>query len=61
MNIVGTLKGNKYRDFIEDIIAVCKKHKLSISHEDVGGAFVIHKFNDYDVEWLKQYIVRTQE
>jgi hypothetical protein len=38
--------------FIAEIEAVCKKHGLGISHEDVHGAFVIEAYNE-DSGWLE--------
>lgn len=38
--------------FIEDIKQVCLKHNMSISHEDTGGAFVIEKYFDDNIDWL---------
>jgi hypothetical protein len=38
--------------FLADVLEVCKKHGLSISHEDGHGAFEIVAYNDYYVEWL---------
>lgn len=40
--------------FIEEIIAVCKKHGMSISHEDGHGAFVIeNEDNERNFDWLR--------
>jgi len=44
--------------FIEDIIAVYKKHGMAISHEDSEGAFIIEPFDfnehtDLNCEWLR--------
>lgn len=38
--------------FLNDIRQVCEKHKLSISHEDGHGSFIIEKFNDVNLVWL---------
>lgn len=38
------------RAFINEIIAVCQKHKLWIDHEDSHGAFLIEPFGEHD-EW----------
>lgn len=38
--------------FLQEIAEVCKKHGLSISHEDAHGAFVIEKYDDGDVKRL---------
>ena len=41
------------KEFIDEIIKVMKKHKLSISHEDSHGAFIIEKYDEYNIKWLK--------
>lgn len=40
-------------DFIEEVISVCKKHRMSISHEDEHGAFEIEPFSESDADWLR--------
>ena len=40
------------KKFLEDIDEVCKKHNLSISHEDYMGAFLIEEYNKDNIEWL---------
>lgn len=40
--------------FLADVIAVCKKHGMSISHEDHHGGFVIERFDESTAEWLLQ-------
>lgn len=40
--------------FLLEIIDVCKKHGLSISHEDSQGGFIIEPYSEYDVEWIRQ-------
>ena len=42
----------KIDDFLKDIIKVCVKHKLTISHEDSHGGFEIEKFNADNIDWL---------
>ena len=39
--------------FLEEIEQVCRKHNLSISHEDGQGRFIIEKFNERLMEILK--------
>ena len=39
--------------FLDDIIEVCKKHGLSISHEDCHGAFCIEEYCEENIEWLR--------
>ena len=43
---------NAMENFLKDIDVVCKKHNLSISHEDYMGAFVIEEYNEDNIEWL---------
>lgn len=39
--------------FLEEINEVCRKHGMSISHEDTHGAFIIDRLDDErDLEWL---------
>jgi hypothetical protein len=40
-------------DFFNEIETVCKKHGLSISHQDNGGAFEIVKYSPQYMEWLR--------
>lgn len=47
------IENKKVDNFLEDIIKICKKHNLSISHEDNGGSFIIE---DYDIE-LSQWLL----
>jgi hypothetical protein len=41
-------------DFINDIEEVCKKHSLSISHEDGHGSFIIEEYKESNIKWLSQ-------
>jgi len=43
----------KIDSFLDDVIAVCRKHKLSISHEDGHGAFIVQDLDDHDLKWLR--------
>jgi quinol monooxygenase YgiN len=45
-------KLEKAKQFIEEILGVCRKFNLSISHEDGHGTFLIEEYNDYDADWL---------
>ena len=42
----------KVEEFIQEILAVCEKHGLSISHEDGHGSFEIEEYNEHNCEWL---------
>lgn len=39
--------------FVKEIEGVCKKHNLSISHEDYQGGFIIEPFDKKLMEWFK--------
>jgi hypothetical protein len=55
-------KENKEIDlFIQEILALCKKHGFSIAHEDTHGSFVIEKYNDYDSEWFEAAMINIKE
>ena len=45
--------------FIDDVIDVCKKHGMSIAHEDDHGAFIIEYYSDINIEWLENAAVDT--
>ncbi len=38
--------------FLEEVIEVCRKHELSISHEDGHGSFLVEKDYSSNYEWL---------
>jgi len=40
--------------FLKDLVAVCCKHSLSLSHEDTQGAFRVVPLNEEDINTLFQ-------
>jgi len=46
------LENENIDKFLLDIKDVCKKHNLSISHEDGQGAFEIKTYNESLMDWL---------
>jgi hypothetical protein len=38
--------------FLDEIVEVCKKYKLSIAHEDHHGAFIIEEYSKTNIDWL---------
>lgn len=42
----------KVDEFLLDVIAVCKKHKMSLGHEDGGGCFIVGRCDEFSDEWL---------
>lgn len=47
--------------FLSDIFDVCRKHHLSISHEDGHGAFEIDDFIESNLKWLENANDNTKE
>ncbi|MGV4321231.1 hypothetical protein [Bacillus mojavensis] len=47
------MKKEKVEKFLEEIEKVCKEHNMSISHEDGHGAFIIERFDESNIGWLK--------
>jgi hypothetical protein len=43
---------DEVKAFLAEILEVCKRHELSLSHEDVGGAFRVHQWNVRDNNWV---------
>ena len=43
--------------FIEEILAVCRKHGLSIAHEDSQGAFIVELYSNIAAQWLSDALV----
>ena len=40
--------------FIEEVIALGKKHNLSIAHEDEHGGFIICKYSKLYADWFRE-------
>ncbi len=38
--------------FLQDISKVCEQHHMSISHEDIHGAFIVEDYSQDNIEWL---------
>jgi|DEB19_MinimDraft_3_1074340.scaffolds.fasta_scaffold620321_1 hypothetical protein len=43
--------------FMQELEALYKKYDLSIAHEDQGGGFIIEKYSDFNMEWMKDCTV----
>lgn len=48
----GEIENPKIDAFLDEIMAVCERHGLAISHEDGHGAFEIVDIKDGDLDWL---------
>lgn len=40
--------------FLDEIEQVCKKHGFSLSHEDSHGNFIVERYDDFFIDWLKK-------
>lgn len=40
-------------NFFNDIEEVCKKHNLSIAHEDGHGSFLIETYSEFNMKMLR--------
>lgn len=47
------IESPKIDTFLLEIESVCRKHNLSLSHEDYHGAFEVTEFDETFVDWLK--------
>jgi len=55
------MENEKVDAFLLEVIEVCKKHGLSISHEDNHGSFEVGLFDQANIEWLMDASDRTQK
>ena len=39
-------------NFLDEVIKVCKKHGMSISHEDTHGSFIVTPYKEWITEWF---------
>ncbi len=46
--------------YLEELLQVGRKHGLSLSHEDGHGAFIIEKWDELNVAWLKAAVDKTE-
>ena len=52
-------KSSKVKDFINEVIELCKKYKFSISHEDIHGAFLICNYDEKNIDWFRHAFDKT--
>lgn len=64
---LGEGSGGKVEDpavdaFLEEIIAVCKKHGMCIGHEDGHGSFLVHReIIEHNLGWLRAAAIAKAE
>ena len=42
--------------FVDELDLLCKKYDISISHEDVHGAFIIENYSAQNIEMIRKSI-----
>lgn len=48
--------------FLNEVLAVCRKHNMSLGHEDgQGGFIVVRGFAERDAEWLMAAMFETNQ
>lgn len=52
MNVVITKK--KAAAFKREVVEVCRKHGISISHQDNHGAFMLEELSEDLIRWFMQ-------
>lgn len=53
MNLKEKMNKMKPYQFINKICELSKEYDLSISHQDSHGAFIIEKYDEVNIDWLK--------
>jgi hypothetical protein len=38
--------------FLDEYIAICRRHMLCLSHEDSGGSFIVTKIDGDLLDWV---------
>ena len=51
-------ENNLYKDvntdnFYKDLEQLYRKYNISISHQDGHGAFILEKFDQFNLDWIK--------
>lgn len=49
-------------EFLRDVMEVCRKHQMSLGHEDDHGAFIVYRdLKDSHIQWLMAAMVGDPE
>lgn len=43
---------DKVDAFLKEIVEVCRKHKMSLAHEDSQGGFIVQNYREDNILWL---------
>ena len=47
------VKDDVIDEFLNEVENLCRKYGLVLSHEDTHGAFIVMKFKEENIQWLK--------
>lgn len=50
---------DKVEEFLKEIDELCRKYGLSIAHEDGHGAFIIESYDEFNIKWLREAIIKV--
>ena len=45
-------KNSSIVEFLKEYEDLCRKHNISITHEDGHGAFIFEKFNENNIKYM---------
>jgi len=60
-NLKQYVENEEINRFIDEILAVCNKYNVSISHEDTQGSFIILDKNNETDSWISSAIINLKE
>ena len=46
--------------FLKDYNDICKKHNVSLAHEDCHGAFIIQEYDEENIEWVESALIQSE-
>lgn len=45
--------------FVEELIDVCHKYGMCLSHEDLQGSFIVRNLDDNFIAWLRHAMIEN--
>jgi hypothetical protein len=45
-------QSEKVKGFLLDLVSLCRRHGLSLAHEDHQGAFIVQVEDENNIQWL---------
>ncbi len=41
------------QEFLNDLEELCRRHDMSLSHEDGHGSFIIENYSEFNLKWVR--------